>query len=153
VIIARSLRDRSPTAAETLVWPYDILRVWTSQCEKVCYRAMERAESRRLLECGVSLRNGWLTTEGIVMAHHHATRGALLEGRTAQRRIVLLSFLIAEAVASDILGATAVFLLGVLAELNEQDLQEAVLRARQDGDIGPDGCTASGLEYLKNEVW
>jgi len=45
-------------------WPYEILERATGQPEKVCYRAMERAESRGYIEYGVSLRTGWLTEKG-----------------------------------------------------------------------------------------
>jgi hypothetical protein len=45
-------------------YPYEILQNTTGQCEKVCYRAMERACSRGYIECGVSLRTGWLTEKG-----------------------------------------------------------------------------------------
>jgi hypothetical protein len=45
-------------------WPYELLMARTGQCEKVCYRAMERAYDRGLLECGVSLRTAWLTDKG-----------------------------------------------------------------------------------------
>lgn len=45
-------------------WPYELLAQWTGQPEKVCYRAMERAERRGLLEYGVSLRTAWLTDAG-----------------------------------------------------------------------------------------
>jgi hypothetical protein len=45
-------------------WPYELLAEWTGQAEKVCYRAMERASSRNLIEYGVSLRTGWLTDKG-----------------------------------------------------------------------------------------
>lgn len=46
------------------LWPYELLANSTSECEKVCLRAMERAASRGLLEYGVSLRTAWLTEEG-----------------------------------------------------------------------------------------
>ena len=46
-------------------WPYEILASGTGQPEKVCYRAMERAERRGLVEYGVSLRTGWLTEAGL----------------------------------------------------------------------------------------
>lgn len=36
----------------------------TGQPEKVCFRAMERAYDRGLIECGVSLRSSWLTRDG-----------------------------------------------------------------------------------------
>ena len=36
----------------------------TGEPEKVVFRAMERAYSRGLIECGVSLRSGWLTPKG-----------------------------------------------------------------------------------------
>lgn len=45
-------------------WAYEILAAETGECEKVCYRAMERAESRGLLDHGVSLRTAWLTEKG-----------------------------------------------------------------------------------------
>lgn len=46
------------------LWPYQILQRNTGQSEKVCYRAMERAAKRGLIDYGTSLRSGWLTTEG-----------------------------------------------------------------------------------------
>lgn len=45
-------------------FPYWFLSQWTGECEKVCYCAMERAEGHGLINCGVSLRTGWLTEEG-----------------------------------------------------------------------------------------
>lgn len=45
-------------------WPYELLAERTGQCEKVCFRAMERADRRGLIEYGVSLRTGWLTPAG-----------------------------------------------------------------------------------------
>ncbi len=45
-------------------WPYEILSKETGECEKVCYRACERAERRGLIDWGISLRSGWLTEEG-----------------------------------------------------------------------------------------
>lgn len=45
-------------------WPYELLAESTGQCEKVCFRAMERACDRGLLEYGVSLRTAWLTEDG-----------------------------------------------------------------------------------------
>lgn len=45
-------------------WPYEILAEQTGQPEKVCWRAMERAEGRGLIDCGVSLRSGWITDKG-----------------------------------------------------------------------------------------
>lgn len=45
-------------------YPYVILQRVTGECEKVCYRAMERALGRGFIEYGVSLRTGWLTKEG-----------------------------------------------------------------------------------------
>jgi hypothetical protein len=43
---------------------YERLAASTGQCEKVCYRAMERACDHGLIEYGVSLRSGWLTDAG-----------------------------------------------------------------------------------------
>lgn len=49
-------------------YPYVILMRVTGECEKVCYRAMERACARDLVEYGVSLRTGWLTDKGQALA-------------------------------------------------------------------------------------
>lgn len=46
------------------IWPYELLMKWTGQCEKVCYRVMERAADRGLIDYGVTLRSGWLTEKG-----------------------------------------------------------------------------------------
>ena len=43
---------------------YEILMSETGESEKVCYKCMERAEQRGLLEYGVSLRTAWLTDKG-----------------------------------------------------------------------------------------
>lgn len=45
-------------------WPYDLLMERTGECFKVCYKSMERACDRDLIEYGVSLRSGWLTDKG-----------------------------------------------------------------------------------------
>lgn len=45
-------------------YPYDILMQITGLPEKVCYKAMERACYSGFIECGVSLRSGWLTDKG-----------------------------------------------------------------------------------------
>ena len=49
---------------ETQRWPYEILAEMTGEPVKVCIRAMERAARRGYIECGVSLRSGWLTEKG-----------------------------------------------------------------------------------------
>lgn len=45
-------------------FPYEYLMEWTGEPMKVCWRAMERADRRGLVEYGVSLRTGWLTDAG-----------------------------------------------------------------------------------------
>lgn len=45
-------------------FPYETLSTQTGEPEKVCFRAMERAERRGLIDYGVSLRTGWLTEKG-----------------------------------------------------------------------------------------
>lgn len=45
-------------------WSYEILHAETGEPIKVCYRALERAYKRGLLECGVSLRTAWFTKKG-----------------------------------------------------------------------------------------
>ncbi len=47
-----------------MMWPYEILMAVTGQSEKVCFRAMERADRHGLVDYGTSLRSGWLTGEG-----------------------------------------------------------------------------------------
>lgn len=57
-------------------WSYEFLAERTGQAEKVCYRAMERASNRGLVEYGVSLRTAWLTGEGkALLAAQDATDG------------------------------------------------------------------------------
>jgi hypothetical protein len=46
------------------MWPEDVLQEATGQHRKACFRAMERAEERGLIECGVSLHSGWVTGKG-----------------------------------------------------------------------------------------
>ena len=50
-------------------WPYELLAKRTGQVPKVCYRAMERAARRGLVEYGTSLRTGWLTEKGAALLH------------------------------------------------------------------------------------
>lgn len=45
-------------------FPEEVLSIWTKQPQKVCYRAIERAFRRGLIDYGVSLRSGWLTEAG-----------------------------------------------------------------------------------------
>ena len=45
-------------------FPYDYLMEISGEPFKVCYRCMERAADRNLIEYGVSLRTGWITKEG-----------------------------------------------------------------------------------------
>lgn len=54
-----NLRNEHPS------WPYEMLSAETGQCEKVCWRAIERAERHDLLEYGVSLRTAWLTDKAL----------------------------------------------------------------------------------------
>ena len=49
-------------------WPYEILHQRTGEHWKVCFRACERAAKRGLVDYGVSLRSGWLTTSGEKLA-------------------------------------------------------------------------------------
>lgn len=62
---AEQQRDQGPGMPwRDYEYPYVILQRRTGECFKVCYRAMERAEKRGFVECGVSLRTGWLTDKG-----------------------------------------------------------------------------------------
>jgi hypothetical protein len=51
-------------AEGNFAYPYDILSARFKCPEKVVYRAMERTYDRGLIECGVSLRTGWVTSKG-----------------------------------------------------------------------------------------
>ena len=46
------------------LWPYEYLGQVTGEPLKVCYRALERASKRDLIDYGVSLRSGWITAKG-----------------------------------------------------------------------------------------
>lgn len=61
---AEAARQRGDNWDKPYEMPYEILERVTVQPFKVCYRAMERAEERGLIDCGVSLRTGWLTDKG-----------------------------------------------------------------------------------------
>ena len=61
---AEAARQRGPNWRDSYQYPYEILQQRTGECFKVCYRAMERAARRGLVEYGVSLRTGWLTDKG-----------------------------------------------------------------------------------------
>lgn len=52
-----------------------ILMAMTGQPSKVCFRAMERAERRGLIECGVSLQTAWPSKTGWQLAHEATTGG------------------------------------------------------------------------------
>lgn len=45
----------------------DFLEVATQQPRKVCFRAMERASKRDLIDYGVSLHTAWPTEEGLAI--------------------------------------------------------------------------------------
>lgn len=51
----------------SMAWPEQLLEMRTGQSLKVCYCAMERAARRELIDCGVSLRSGWITEKGLAL--------------------------------------------------------------------------------------
>ena len=53
-------------------WPYEVLKERFSVPEKVAYSACERAYDHGLIECGVSLRSGWLTEKGEKLLNENA---------------------------------------------------------------------------------
>lgn len=61
VVKAHHIRNNLPGRP----FPYELLHQWTEEPIKVCYKAMERAYKRGLLEYGVSLRTAWLTDKGL----------------------------------------------------------------------------------------
>lgn len=62
--VCLAFKQYSTHGAREGKYPYHYLMEWTKECEKVCVRAMERAENRGYVDCGVSLRTGWLTEKG-----------------------------------------------------------------------------------------
>jgi hypothetical protein len=50
-------------------FPYDYLMEISNQPFKVCYKCMERASDRDLIDYGVSLRTGWITEKGQELLH------------------------------------------------------------------------------------
>ena len=63
VVLAYAEYHKNSNSAP-IKWPYDYLVEWTGECEKVCFKAMERAEERGYIDSGVSLRTGWITEKG-----------------------------------------------------------------------------------------
>jgi hypothetical protein len=53
----------------------------TGETEKVCWRAMERAERHGLIEYGVSLRAAWLTNKGKQLLEPKVMQVRLSNGR------------------------------------------------------------------------
>lgn len=43
---------------------HEFLSEMTGQCEKVCWLALERADNRGLIECGIGLHRPWITSSG-----------------------------------------------------------------------------------------
>lgn len=64
VLEAYALKAKQFKESGDYQYPYETLMARTGECFKVCYRAMERASDRGLIEYGVSLRTGWLTEKG-----------------------------------------------------------------------------------------
>lgn len=69
-------------------WPHIILMRMTGQPLKVCWRAMERADDRELIECGTSLRTAWPTAAGLALLEVQTYPQALPNGLgSSPRRI------------------------------------------------------------------
>jgi len=56
-----------------------LLAVRTEQHPKVAHRALERADRRRLIEWGVSLRTAWPTPEGFALLEQHGKPATAVE--------------------------------------------------------------------------
>ena len=54
--------------------PHDVLAVISGECVKVCFRAMERASDRDLIDYGTSLRTAWPTALGNALITERANR-------------------------------------------------------------------------------
>jgi hypothetical protein len=62
VLLAYKLYDADRMGKK---FPYDFLMEMSNQPFKVCYKCMERASNRDLIDYGVSLRTGWITEKGM----------------------------------------------------------------------------------------
>ena len=58
LLVLRAYRDTQVHRCEALV-------SITGECEKVCFRAIEREHDRGMIDYGMSLGNGWLTMAGL----------------------------------------------------------------------------------------
>ncbi len=116
-----------------------VLQALTGQHMKVCAAAMERAETRRLLDCGVTLRSGWLTDQGTALIADYLCRPST----SAQ---TVLAYVIWEYIESHYpKELTAVFpnnylsrftpaaYLEFLTNYDAGEASKAVARARVDG--------------------
>lgn len=59
-----AIKEREKQELPPFTWPVDLLMKETGECEKVCWGAMQRAETRGYIDYGVSLRAGFLTDKG-----------------------------------------------------------------------------------------
>ncbi len=66
VVLAYKLYEKDRFGGK---FPYDFLMEMSGQPLKVCYRCMERASNRNLIDYGTSLRTGWVTEEGEKLLH------------------------------------------------------------------------------------
>lgn len=62
VDVCQAVRDARQSGYRRFA--HEILQDRTGQPKKVCCRAMERALSRGLIECGTSLESAWLEPAG-----------------------------------------------------------------------------------------
>lgn len=55
------------SAARHFFWAHDVLATLSGECVKVCFRAMERASDRGLIDWGTSIRTAWPTDAGTAL--------------------------------------------------------------------------------------
>ena len=63
-VLLAYIESREYTDKNIWIYPYDILQEKHGCCFKVAYRAMERACDRGLIDWGITLRSGFIITEG-----------------------------------------------------------------------------------------
>lgn len=69
--VCQAVREAWAIPVEDRPFDDEHLARCTGQPQKVCYRALERAVRRGLLDYGVSLRTSWLTDKGMEELRNH----------------------------------------------------------------------------------
>lgn len=86
VQVCEAVRDTWDQAGHHIARPHELLSARTGQPEKVCWRALERAAGRGLIDYGIGLQGAWLTDQGKALLSSNAAdkpTGAACRDRSA----------------------------------------------------------------------